>query len=132
MGLCRLESTPRRTLRQFSFLQPFCRTVRSALPSRQSELYTTHGRRPVRGEHVPKIVAFGEGVMPDKRILLVEDEPEIQQLLAHVLRAAGYAVDTAGSAEQAWQRLRAAAYGAVIADWRLPDGDGSLILDWAA
>jgi DNA-binding response OmpR family regulator len=70
--------------------------------------------------------------MPDKHILLVEDEPEIQQLLAHVLRAAGYVVDTAASAEQAWERLRTSTYGAVIADWRLPDGDGLLLLDWAA
>jgi DNA-binding response OmpR family regulator len=69
--------------------------------------------------------------MPDKRILLVEDELEIRQLLTHVLHAAGYIVDAAATVEAAWAQLDAHAYGLVIADWRLPDGDGTLLLDWA-
>jgi len=70
--------------------------------------------------------------MPDKRILLVEDEPEISQLLGHTVRAAGYVVDVAATAGEAWTLLNAHAYSLVVADWRLPDGDGTLILDWAA
>ena len=70
--------------------------------------------------------------MPDTRVLLVEDEPEVRQLLAHSLRSAGYHVDAARTAAEAWAQLEATAYGVVIADWRLPDGDGTLILDWAA
>lgn len=70
--------------------------------------------------------------MPDTRVLLVEDEAEVRQLLAHSLRSAGYLVDVAASAAEAWARLEDAAYGVVIADWRLPDGDGTLILDWAS
>ena len=38
----------------------------------------------------------------------------------------------AANAEEAWRRLDTEVYAAVIADWRLPDGDGTLILDWAA
>jgi len=70
--------------------------------------------------------------MPDKRILLVEDEPEVQQLLAHSLRAAGYRVDAAATVAAAWEMLEPHAYDAVVADWRLPDGDGTVLLDWAA
>ena len=70
--------------------------------------------------------------MPDKRILLVEDEPEVRRSLTHTLFAAGYQVDVAATAAEAWTHLDAHDYAAVIADWRLPDGDGSLILDSAA
>ena len=69
--------------------------------------------------------------MPDKRILLVEDEPEVQQLLSHTLRSAGYVVDVAATAAEAWAQLNAHAYDSVIANWRLPDGDGVAIADWA-
>ena len=70
--------------------------------------------------------------MSDKRILLVEDEPEVRRPLTHTLHAAGYQVDVAATASQAWTYLDAHDYAAVIADWRLPDGDGAEILDSAA
>ena len=70
--------------------------------------------------------------MTDKRILLVDDELEIRRPLATALRAAGYAVDTAATVAEAWTQLEAHDYAAVIADWRLPDGDGTLLVDWAA
>ena len=70
--------------------------------------------------------------MPDKRILLVEDEPEVRRPLTHTLRAAGYRVDVAATEAEAWTHLDAHDYAAVIADWRLPDGDGTQILDSAA
>ena len=70
--------------------------------------------------------------MPDKRILLVEDEPEVRRSLTHTLFAAGYQVDVAATAAEAWAHLNTHAYASVIADWRLPDGDGVSIADWAA
>jgi DNA-binding response OmpR family regulator len=70
--------------------------------------------------------------MPTKRILLVEDDPDIHELLAHVLYDAGYLVDVAPTAAKAWQCLDAESYTLVIADWRLPDGDGTVIAEAAA
>jgi DNA-binding response OmpR family regulator len=70
--------------------------------------------------------------VPDKRILLVEDERDIRELLSHVLHAGGYTVDAVATAAEAWRCLNAGSYAVVIADWRLPDGDGTLIADWAA
>ena len=70
--------------------------------------------------------------MPEKRILLVEDEPTVHELLAHVLYAEGYAVDVAATVAEAWQLLDAHTYALVIADWRLPDGDGTVIAEAAA
>jgi len=69
--------------------------------------------------------------MPEKRILLVEDEPTIQQLLANVLRVEGYSVDVATTFADAMGLLDQRSYLLVIADWRLPDGDGLMIADTA-
>jgi DNA-binding response OmpR family regulator len=74
----------------------------------------------------------GPGAMAEKRILLVEDEPEICEFLTTALRGSGYAVDAARTAAEAWAYLDAHRYALVITDWRLPDGDGSLIADGAA
>lgn len=68
----------------------------------------------------------------DKRILLVEDEPDIQEPMSQALRSKGYTVDIAGTVAKAKTALIAQTYDLVIADWRLPDGDGRLIADWAA
>ena len=38
--------------------------------------------------------------MTDKRILLVEDEPEVRRPLTHTLLAAGYRVDVAATAAE--------------------------------
>ena len=67
-----------------------------------------------------------------KRILLVEDEPLIRDLLTHNLHAEGYAIDSVATAAEARARLAGHTYALVIADWRLPDGDGMLIADEAA
>ena len=69
--------------------------------------------------------------MPEKRILLVEDEPEQRELLAIGLRRAGYTVDVAGNAAEARQLVQAQSYALVIADWRLPDGNGIDVADLA-
>ena len=70
--------------------------------------------------------------MPEKRILLVEDEPGLQELFGEALAEEGYAVDHAATVAEAWRCLDAHPYALVITDWRLPDGDGTLIADAAA
>jgi DNA-binding response OmpR family regulator len=70
--------------------------------------------------------------LPAKRILVVEDEPIVRDLLAHGLRAEGYVVDVAPTAAEAGRCLDRRTYSAVIADWRLPDGDGTLVADAAS
>src|SRR5918911_1117173 len=70
--------------------------------------------------------------MLEKRILLVEDDEDVGELLAVALEDAGYEVDVAKTAPESWAHLAANGYALVIADWRLPDGDGSVIADGAA
>src|SRR5260370_34647151 len=67
--------------------------------------------------------AAGGNAMAAKRVLLVEDEPEIGDMLSFALQSVGYAVDVAGTATQARAQLDGLPYTLVIADWRLPDGD---------
>ena len=69
--------------------------------------------------------------MAEKSILLVEDERELRDTLALGLRRAGYMVDLAATAADAQQLLDQKQYALVIADWRLPDGNGIDLADRA-
>lgn len=64
-------------------------------------------------------------------ILLIEDEVTSREICRLVLEGAGYQVEVADSAETAHECLNATRYGLVIADWRLPDGDGIYLADRA-
>jgi DNA-binding response OmpR family regulator len=66
------------------------------------------------------------------RILLIEDEATTRELLTHILRSEGYAMDTAATAAAAVTHLESARYSLVIADWLLPDGNGIELADRAA
>ena len=67
--------------------------------------------------------------MAEKRILLVEDEGELREVLAIGLRRAGYPVDATATAAEARQLIQAQSYALVIADWQLPDGNGIDLAD---
>ena len=65
--------------------------------------------------------------MAGKRILVVDDERDIIDLLTEVLCAHGYTVDSALSAEGALELVRANIYDAAILDFNLPDMDGVML-----
>ncbi len=58
------------------------------------------------------------------RILIVEDEPAIRELLAVNLKHAGYAVVQAATAEEARERVAATPPDLVVLDWMLPGQSG--------
>jgi DNA-binding response OmpR family regulator len=68
--------------------------------------------------------------MAGKRILLLEDEADIAELLALALDGEGYVVDLAATVAEARTRLDTLVYTLVIADLR--DGDGLEIAERAA
>lgn len=70
--------------------------------------------------------------MAAKRILLVEDEVTIRDLLVNVLLAEGYAVDAVATVAEAMAHLDGPPYTLVLSDWRLPDGDGLLVVEAGA
>jgi two-component system response regulator PilR (NtrC family) len=61
---------------------------------------------------------------PSRRLLVVDDEPDLRTLYELTLVREGYDVEAAGSVEEAWQALCEATFDAVITDMRLPDGTG--------
>ena len=63
------------------------------------------------------------------RILIVDDEPALQQLVGDILSGAGYETDSALSCAQALERLQAAPPDAVLLDVMLPDGDGFALFE---
>jgi DNA-binding response OmpR family regulator len=62
------------------------------------------------------------------RLLLVEDNEQLGQLLAKSLQPLGYDVDCKTTATAARKALLKTAYAALILDLGLPDGDGLSIL----
>ena len=63
------------------------------------------------------------------RVLIVEDDLDIQRLLAAALTAAGYAVDTASDGEDGLHLGSTESYDAIILDLGLPQIDGLSILE---
>lgn len=57
-------------------------------------------------------------------VLLVDDEPDILELLELTLRKMGLEVDRAGNVREALARLAARRYDLCLTDMRMPDGDG--------
>ena len=62
------------------------------------------------------------------RLLVVEDETRIAELLVAALARAGFAVDAVGTAADAREALALTAYDAAVLDLGLPDGDGLALL----
>jgi two-component system OmpR family response regulator len=58
------------------------------------------------------------------RVLVVEDEAKLANLVARGLREEGYAVDVAGRGEDALWMAHAAPYDAILLDVMLPGADG--------
>lgn len=59
-----------------------------------------------------------------KNILIVEDEPDIQELLSAYLRDAGYETASAGDGVEALELFRAGQFDLVLLDLMLPKIDG--------
>ena len=60
-------------------------------------------------------------------ILVVEDEPAIQELIAASLRRNGHDVRNAATGEEAWRQMGVALPDVVLLDWMLPDAAGPSI-----
>jgi len=58
------------------------------------------------------------------RILVVDDEPAILDLLIEVLEQAGHRVDTADNGQEARRKVQAGEYDLVLTDVRMPQMDG--------
>jgi DNA-binding response OmpR family regulator len=59
-----------------------------------------------------------------ERILVVDDEADIREMLADVLSGVGYQVDKAASGDQALAKLGSHSYDLMLLDLRMPEVDG--------
>jgi len=61
------------------------------------------------------------------KILIVEDEPAIQELLAFNVMQAGFQALRAEDADSAWQQIRANVPDLILLDWMLPNTSGVIL-----
>jgi two-component system, NtrC family, response regulator PilR len=66
--------------------------------------------------------------MPDIRVLVVDDEQSMRDLLAIMLRQAGYEVSVADGGETAIEALKAESFDLVVTDLRMRKVDGMAVL----
>jgi len=65
-----------------------------------------------------------------KRILVVDDEPDILELLVEELEFEGFSAVAASSGNQALEILQKESFDAVISDYKMPNGNGKVVLDY--
>ncbi|HSQ05679.1 MAG TPA: sigma-54 dependent transcriptional regulator [Burkholderiales bacterium] len=70
--------------------------------------------------------------MTNNRILIVDDEADIRELLSLTLARMGLEAESVGSTSEALALLRQKEYDLCLTDMRLPDGDGLAVLDYVA
>jgi signal transduction histidine kinase len=78
----------------------------------------------------PLAEGVGAGGAPRRsvHVLVVEDSPDHRMLIVRALRGAGYEVSTAGTGEQALERLERTAFDVVLIDQGLPRMSGGELL----
>jgi two-component system response regulator HydG len=79
----------------------------------------------------PGLLALVEEAMGQPLLLVVDDDRDLCLNLWDLLRERGYRVCLAHDVRTATQRLQGDAYQAIVLDWKLPDGDGTVVLQAA-
>lgn len=74
----------------------------------------------------------GFDIIPEKRVLVVDDEANMRHMLSALLADAGYGVDTARDGEEAVAMIDSKHYHYVFCDIRMPKMDGMAFLEAAA
>jgi CheY-like chemotaxis protein len=72
--------------------------------------------------------AQSEASSQTARILVVEDNDDVRQMMAVALQGHGYSVAEAADAEEALRHLQAGSFDVVLSDYELPDKTGATML----
>lgn len=68
--------------------------------------------------------------MPDARVLIIDDEPDLVELVALTLQRMKLSCESAGTLRDAQRLVLTSSFDLVLCDMRLPDGDGLDFLEW--
>jgi len=63
-----------------------------------------------------------------KRILIVDDDPDIRQVLSDRISSLGYVVETANDGREALEALKKSRFDGMLLDMRMPEIDGNEVL----
>ena len=63
------------------------------------------------------------------KILIVEDEPQLQEVIRRTLEKERYVVESAGSLAEALEKTGVYDYECILLDIMLPDGSGLTLLE---
>jgi len=69
---------------------------------------------------------WGES-LPEKRVLIIDDDRGLSSMVSFVLRHYGYFVDVANSGDDGISRVALQPYDAIVLDLRMPGKDGRAV-----
>jgi two-component system phosphate regulon response regulator PhoB len=103
---------------------PSSRRARGRSPTANAASPAATGRSTSRPsfDHWRASDPFTQG--PHARVLVVDDDRDIREVVGAMLDAVGLTVDSAMSAEEALERVRAQSFDLLVLDWNLPGMTG--------
>ena len=85
-----------------------------------------------RGDARRRAPQVSTGRSRTRRVLVVEDEPTVAQLIADVLGDEGFRVETVLSGREARRRAAMEDFDLIVCDMKMPDFDGARFYEWLA
>lgn len=76
------------------------------------------------------VTAYGAAAPDGPRLLLVDDEPVLLQVMAGWFTEVGFRVTTVDSGNAAIDRLAAQEFDVIVTDWQMEDGSGAELYRW--
>jgi two-component system phosphate regulon response regulator PhoB len=83
-----------------------------------AELVANAGATSAPAESLRRVIGAGA------KILIVDDDPDIRDVVSAMLAAVGLSAEPVGSAEEALERVEEAPYDLLVLDWNLPKMTG--------
>ena len=71
-----------------------------------------------------RLARAGDARRQSRRVLIVDDEPDLARILADWLRDRGHDTEMAGNGALALEKLQQGSYDAIVTDIRMPELDG--------
>jgi CheY-like chemotaxis protein len=95
-----------------------------------TSLTATEPRRPAKATPTGKAFANSLYCPTEVRILIIDDEPAICQLIHGALEQTNFVIDMISQAGEVEAQLKAKSYHLIIMDYILPGLDATVVFDW--